>query len=197
ELLARITAAEAGPAVPLGREAPPRYTRIAVTGRLDHAREALLGLEVRGTTLGAYILTPLMPAQGGPPLLVLRGWVPLERSQPIARPEGEVTVTGYVRPGEVRGGLAATDDAAGRRFYTFDPPVIAAALGLSGVEPFGLVLLAAPDAPANALPVAARAIPRPTNSHLGYAITWYGLAAALVGVFAAYARRVLKETPPP
>jgi surfeit locus 1 family protein len=36
-------------------------------------------------------------------------------------------------------------------------------------------------------------MPRPSNNHLGYAITWYGLAAALVGVFAVWARRRLKD----
>jgi surfeit locus 1 family protein len=36
-------------------------------------------------------------------------------------------------------------------------------------------------------------MPRPANNHLGYAITWYGLAAALAGVFAVWARRRLKD----
>jgi cytochrome oxidase assembly protein ShyY1 len=32
-----------------------------------------------------------------------------------------------------------------------------------------------------------------TNNHLQYAITWYGLAAALLAVFAAFVWRRLKE----
>jgi surfeit locus 1 family protein len=43
------------------------------------------------------------------------------------------------------------------------------------------------------LPDPARTLPRPTNSHLGYAITWYGLALSLLGVFAVWARRRLKD----
>lgn len=35
--------------------------------------------------------------------------------------------------------------------------------------------------------------PRLTNNHLGYAITWYGLAAALIGVYVALLRRRLKS----
>lgn len=193
-LLARIDAAEAGPALPLGAATPARYAKVAATGRFDHAREALLGLEVRGTVLGAHLLTPLLAEDGGPALLVDRGWVPLERGQPVARPEGVVSVTGYVRPGDEPGRFAARDDPAGRRFYSFVPAAIGRALDLPAVAPFGLVALAAPDSPADALPVAARTIPRPTNPHLGYAITWYGLAAALVGVFAAFAWRRLQET---
>jgi surfeit locus 1 family protein len=35
-------------------------------------------------------------------------------------------------------------------------------------------------------PDPARALPRPTNNHLGYVITWYGLALSLVGVVIAF-----------
>lgn len=196
DLLARIAAAEAAPPVPLGADVPQGYAKVVATGRFDHGREALLGLEVRGTVLGAHLLTPLL-RDGAPALLVDRGWVPLERSLPVARPEGEVAVAGYVRAGETAGSFAATDDVAGRRFYTFDPGAIGRALGLPEVAPFGLVALAPPGTPAATLPAAARSLPRPTNSHLGYAITWYGLAAALVGVFLVFARRRLQERPAP
>jgi surfeit locus 1 family protein len=40
---------------------------------------------------------------------------------------------------------------------------------------------------AGSLPEPAQTLPRPRNNHLGYAITWYGLAASLVGVFLAFA----------
>jgi surfeit locus 1 family protein len=43
------------------------------------------------------------------------------------------------------------------------------------------------------LPQPAQTLPRPTNNHLGYVITWYGLAVALVGVFLVWLRRRLKE----
>lgn len=190
-LLAEIAAAEALPARPLDAGAqPPAWMRVAATGRFDHGREALLGLEVRGPILGARLLAPLL-RDGAPPLLVDRGWVPIDRSGTIARPEGSVTVEGYVRPRERQNPFSANDDTAGRRFYTFDPPAIGAALGLPGVEPFGLVALGAGPG----LPDPARALPRPTNSHLGYVITWYGLALSLLGVFIAWMRRRLKDQP--
>ena len=187
DMLATIAASETGPPAPLGT-VPRPYTKVAATGRLDHGREALLGVEVRGTTLGAHLLTPLL-RDGAPPVLVDRGWVPLERSQGIARPDGEVTVTGYIRPGDERDWNSPADDAPGRRFYILDTAAIGRALDLPEPAPFGLVALAAPGTPATALPAAARSLPRPDNPHLGYAITWYGLAAALVGVVAAFMRR--------
>src|SRR4051812_9519522 len=196
ELLARIAAAEAGPPVPLGPGRPPDYTKVIATGRLDHAREALLGIELRGTTLGAHLLTPLL-REDAPPLLVDRGWVPLERSTPVQRPAGEVAITGYIRPADTRDWNSPRDDPAGRRFYLFDPAVISAALDLPAPAPFGLVALAPPGAAPTTLPAAARSLPRPNNPHLGYAITWYGLAAALVGVLAALLLRRPAAVPAP
>jgi surfeit locus 1 family protein len=198
ELLARIDAAEAAPPVPLGAAPPAPYAKLVVAGRFRHDREALLGIEMRGGAMGARLLTPLERGGGRPALLVDRGWVPiaqrgggglLQDDGRIARPEGEVPVVGYVRPPQPRGWVSATDDPARRRFFTFDPAAIGAALGLGAVEPFGLVALAGADGAAGALPAPATATPRPTNPHLGYAVTWYGLAFALVAVFVAWARR--------
>ena len=62
------------------------------------------------------------------------------------------------------------------------------ALGLPGTAPYAMVLLG----PAGSLPEPAQTLPRPRNNHLGYAITWYGLALSLIGVFAAFAWRLRK-----
>ena len=192
DLLARIEASERAPPAPLGAAAEP-YSKVVATGRFDHAREALLGVEVRGATLGAHLLTPLLRAGGHPPLLVDRGWVPLERDRPLDRPEGEVAVTGFVREAGRRDWLSPTDDAPGRRFYVFDPKAIGAALRLPAAPaPFGLVALVPADAK-RSLPEAARAMPRPDNRHLGYAITWYGLAVSLVAVLVAFARQRMRD----
>ncbi len=192
DLLARIEASERAPPAPLGAAAEP-FAKVVATGRFDHAREALLGVEVRGATLGAHLLTPLLRAGGHPPLLVDRGWVPLERNRPLDRPEGEVAVTGFVREGDRRDWNSPADDAPRRRFYVFDPEAIGAALGLPvAPAPFGIVALAPADA-APSLPVPARSLPRPDNRHLGYVITWYGLAVSLVAVFVAFARQRMKD----
>lgn len=191
DLLARFDAMEAAPAIPIPA-VPDAYTKVAATGRLDHGRQALVGLELHGNTLGAHLVTPLL-RDGAPPILVDRGWVPTERSAPIAQPEGEVTVTGWVRPPETAGWFSAADDIPARRFYTYDPAVIGGALGLPAVAPFTLVALA-DGAEGTYLPRPARTLPRPANNHLGYAVTWYGLAAGLLGVYLVWLRRRLKES---
>ena len=189
-LLARFDAVEAAPAVPV-TAAPAPYAKVAATGRFDHGREALVGIELRGDTLGAHLVTPLI-RDDAPAILVDRGWVPFERRTAVAHPEGEVTITGWVRPREAAGWFSPADDAPGRRFYSYDPTTIGAALGLTSVVPWTLIALAdGPDTAA--LPRPARGLPRPNNNHLGYAITWFGLAAGLVGVYLVWLRRRLKE----
>jgi len=188
DLLAQIAAAEAGPPMPL-TASPQPFTKVRATGRFRHDLEATLGVEVRDNVLGTRLITPL-EIQGLPTTLVNRGWVPLERRDlAISRPEGEVGVTGYILPAQERDTFAATDDTAGRRFYTTDPAAIGAALGLPSVAPDMLVALAEPGQRGDALPQPAQTLPRPRNNHLGYVITWYGLAASLVGVLFAWAIR--------
>jgi surfeit locus 1 family protein len=181
-LLERLATAEAGPATPL-RDPPEPWTKVQATGRLDHGREALLELEARGGILGSRLIVPLL-REDGPPVLLDRGWVPIERRPAIARPEGEVRIEAFVRTADRAGWFSASDDVAQRRFYTFDPAAIGAALGLPEVAPYGLVALGPPG-----IPDPARNLPRPPNNHLGYVLTWWGLAAALVAVVALRLRR--------
>ncbi len=189
-VLAQLASAAQAEPVPLDTALPQPWTKVRVSGQFDHDHEALFGAEVRNGRMGAQLVTPLL-RPGQPPLLVLRGWVPLERGQPVARPAGEASLVGYVRQGEEAAWVAARDNPASRLFYTFNPAVIASGLGLPAPLPFGLVVLG--EAAGGPLPEAASSLPRPENPHLGYALTWYGLALTLVGVAGAFTRRRWKE----
>lgn len=186
-LLAEIDRAEAAPPAPLGRDPLP-FEKVEVRGRWRDDLRAFYGSEVRNTTagsaLGAQVITPLEPADG-PPVLVDRGWLPEHSPMPVTL--GEVTVVGYVRPAEHAGWFSPATDLAAKRFWALDPAVIGAALGLPQVAPFTIVALGA-----GGVPEPATALPRPPNDHLGYAITWFGLSACLIAVFAVYARRILR-----
>ncbi|HME20995.1 MAG TPA: SURF1 family protein [Acetobacteraceae bacterium] len=192
-VLAQVARAEAGPAMPLPAEPEP-YTKVQVTGHLRDDLSASYGAEVRdtpaGTQLGAYLIEPL-ERDDGDAILVNRGWVPDKRPRPIARPEGDVMLEGYVRPSDTPGLFSATDNPAARQFYTLDASAIGGALGLRQVAPF--ILVAMGPAPPERYPDPARHLPRPPNNHLSYAITWYGLAIALVVIFVLWARKVLNE----
>jgi surfeit locus 1 family protein len=193
-ILAEIDRAEAAAAIPLG-PSPSPFTKVAATGVLLPDETALYGADVRdiasGPEMGARMIEPLRESNGDI-LLVDRGWVPLSRKSPIEQPEGTIAVSGYVRSGDSHHWFSATDDVAGRHFYTLDPKAIGDAIGQPNVRPFVLVALA--DGPESSSPVTrfpepARHLPRPPNSHLSYAITWYGLAVALLAVFFVWARK--------
>jgi surfeit locus 1 family protein len=190
-ILAQIARAEAAPAKPLQANPEP-YTKVQVTGRLRNDLAASFGADVRdtpaGTVLGTQLIVPLV-RDNGETILVDRGWVPNLQSTIPAK--GDVTVEGYVHPGDTPGMFSATDSPATREFYTLDPSAIGAALGLHNVAPF--ILIAMGPTPPNGYPDPAKHLPRPPNNHLSYAITWYGLAAALVVIFIVWARKALTE----
>ena len=200
-LLAQIAHAEAGPPVPLAQLepagetpfTPSPYLKVSASGIFLPDETALYGAEVRdvvsGPAMGAQLIEPLREANGEL-VLVDRGWVPLSRTQPLDQPTGEVTVSGYVRPGDSPHWFSATDDPSARRFFTLDPKAIGTAIGLPQVQPFVLVVLATEArGGGDEWPAPAQHLPRPPNNHLSYAITWYGLAVALAVIFTIWARK--------
>lgn len=176
------------------------YRRVSATGRFRHDAEAYLyfvagdsrrpGEAGRVQGQGYLVITPLVTADGQI-VLVNRGFVPTDRRDPASRAAGQwpgtVTVTGLLRFAEPRGLFAAPDDAARRLFYTRDIAAMATALGLdrSLTAPF-LIDADGAEVPGG-LPQGGETRLVFPNRHLEYALTWYGLALTLVGVFIAFA----------
>ena len=185
-LVAQIDAAETAPPRPLGDGTPPLFTRVTAHGTLAGGPTALYGAEVHGNQLGAQLVERLDRA-GAPPLIVVLGWVPTGTAAPV-RVAGPADITGYVRLPEHPTWLSAPDDPQGRHFYTLDPAVIGPALGAADAAPFILVALGKPPIPYGR-PIPADTLPHPTNNHLQYALTWFGLAGALAGVFGVWVAR--------
>lgn len=192
QILAEVGRAEAFPPNPLTANPKP-LARVQVTGRLRPAPTALFGAEVRtlprGPEMGARLIA-ILDRGDLPPILIDRGWVPARLDRPIDVPDTEVAIDGFVHPGDTASLFSATDDIAGRRFYTLDPKVIAAALGVARAEPFVIVALG--PAPAGGWPDPAKHLPRPPNNHLIYALTWYGFAVTLIVIFIVWARKGLR-----
>lgn len=192
-ILAQLDQAERQPPQPLGPDPRP-WTKVAVSGELRNNLSALYGADVRdtrtGPTLGGDLIVPLI-RPGQPPILIDRGWVPGARGHQLDQPTGPITVIGYVHPADSAGLFSATDDVVGREFFTLDPAAIGRALGLAQVAPFTIVALGPMPAAGSSetWPIPAQHLPQPPNNHLSYAITWYGLAAALVVVFSLWVRK--------
>jgi len=195
ELLREIDQGEAAPALPLPvgprSSAPVPFTKVRASGLLRQDLQALYGVEVRSTlagpVMGAFVLNPL-ERPGADPVIVNRGWVPVDRAQPGS--PVDATIEGYVRAPERPGLFSLSDDPVARRFYSLDPAAIATSLGLPSTAPFTLVALG--DVPPGAYPEPAAAMPRPPNNHLSYAITWFSLSVILVVIFAVFVRQTLQ-----
>ncbi len=160
------------------------YRTVSLSGTFDHARERHFFATHQGQT-GYYIYTPLTLADGRI-LFVNRGFVPFEMKEPAKRPNGqvagEVTITGLSRAPLVAkpSSLLPDNDIAKNIFYWKN---LAAMASSADIPPDRLVhLFVDADTAPNpgGWPQGGVTLIDLPNNHLQYAITWYGLAAALV-----------------
>jgi len=172
------------------------FRRVRVTGTFLHVDEApVYGLAPggRGTPLqGYYLFVPLRLADGAV-VFVNRGFAPTELRDPATLPEsqpkGEVTVTGLVRAPERKNWFTPDNAPAQNRWFARDPQAMAAAQGLRRVAPFYVEADATPNP--GGWPRGGQTRLELANNHLQYALTWYGIALTLMGVFTAFAWRRL------
>jgi surfeit locus 1 family protein len=138
---------------------------------------------------GYWVFAPARRAGGGL-VTINRGFVPEGRQDPATRAGGElagpVELVGVMRWPEPHGFFAPSDDPARNLSFVRDPIAIAAAKGWGEVAPF-FIDLEAPQ-PSGGLPRAGALKVSLRNEHLQYAITWYGLAAVVIVMFAFWLR---------
>ena len=170
------------------------YRHVRVTGRFDHAAEVQVFTDLpdpkgKAGGLGYWVVTPLRRDDGSV-ILINRGFVPQDRRDPGSRSEGQVegpvTVAGLARWSEGRNAFTPDDNPQKGDWFTRDVRAIAAARNLTQVAPFFI------DAEASApggLPQGGETRLVFPNRHLEYALTWYGLAIALAGVYLVFAWR--------
>lgn len=170
------------------------YVAVTLSGTFLHQGERYFFTTWDGQT-GYSVYTPLRLADGHF-VFVNRGFVPYEMKDPAKRVAGEVpgeiTLTGLARnPLNGKPSMMVPDnDLAKNIFYWKDRDAMAATAGL----PAGAVVLpffvdAGKAANPGGLPVGGTTMVDLPNNHLQYALTWYGLAAALVGVVAVWLRK--------
>jgi len=174
------------------------YTPVTVTGTFLHQGERHFFSTWEGAS-GFDVVTPLQ-LDDGRFVLVNRGFVPYDLKDAAKRTQGQVagkvTVTGLARnPLLAKPSMMLPDnDVQKNIFYWKDRDAMASSAGLpagAALVPFFVDANAAPNP--GGLPVGGVTIIDLPNSHLQYAFTWYGLAAALAAVLIIRLRRPAKE----
>ena len=190
DLMARIEAARTAPPVSLDEalaRPDPEFARVTLVCRgLDRAP----WIELRTLMDGEPGVRLISLCSDETPILVDRGFVAETIS---ARPPSDggnmpVAVRGVLRRGEAAN--AFTPPAEDRRVYVRDLSAMAGRLGGGRTD---LMLVAETSSNPEWRALAPSALPAGlTNNHLGYALTWFGLALALVGVYGAVVYRRIK-----
>ncbi len=193
DLLARIDALKTAPARPVGDAlaglaagADEGYVRVAASCP-DIERTPVLRLYGVVNGQAGYRMIAACPLKAGPyrGLLVDRGFVTGTEAppQPAPGPRLDQPVIGVLRTGGERTIVTPKNQPGQNLWYWRDLPAMARALGANRPAPMFLALES--PAPKGPGPVPAALPTNIPNNHLGYAITWFGLAAALAGVYLA------------
>jgi surfeit locus 1 family protein len=190
-VLARIAALQAAPARPLANV-------LKAGGDLDFVRVSfdcpdleqrpLLRLFAVGDAGPGYRLITACPASGGgySSILVDRGFATFDQTPAAMKPGRAVlpeAIVGVLRKGDRPTFVTPKNRVSQNLWYSRD--VAAMAAQLHAANPAPVYLMVEQPAPQSGLPVPAPVPPNIPNRHLEYALTWFGLAAALIGVYAA------------
>ena len=195
-----------GVSVPAGET----YRTVTATGHYDQAHEFVVRhrTDAAGDSIGFYVITPLVTADGKA-VLVNRGWVQpgnnsgAEYPTVPGAPGGTVTVSGRLRPDETSAatGIRDVQGLPARQYMLIDSaeqakrlpePVLAGYLELTGTSPAppaadSAELVPGPNASSNSQAVVGKGV------HLPYAIQWWLFAAMIPIGWWVLLRRDLRD----
>ena len=166
------------------------YGRVKLAGTFLHDKEFHLAARSLKNSVGVQVVTPLRTGDGKT-VLVDRGFVPSEKKEPPRRTEGQISgtvaLTGIVRRSQVQRQFAP-DNAPDRNvWFHVDVPLMRSLAGGAPDPVLDRFFLDADATPnPGGLPVGGQTRLDIPNDHLQYAITWFLIALALVGVYLAY-----------
>lgn len=144
---------------------------------------------------GYWVFTPAR-APGGL-VMVNRGFIPgadrPKEGGAARRVSGVVNIVGVMRWPEATGTLSPKADVERNVWFVRDHLSIAATKSIGAVAPFYIEQES--PMPPGGLPRPGRLTVNLSNYHLGYALTWFGLAGVLLVVFFVWAKGDGRKTP--
>ena len=166
------------------------YMTVRAAGQIDQAHTLAKITSFNGKP-GWQIIAPFISNDG---IFVLVDTGPAADKIVVVQPQSNQTINGLVRLHKKgRGSFDNDNDEANNNWYWWDLPAMwAAAQAPQNAQIARFVLQ-------QTLPATAAARGHPaqvelSNNHLGYAITWFGLAAALLAVAGFFSLSLVKKT---
>lgn len=182
---------------------PCEYQPVAIRGTFDHSRErhiftAAPQVPGLGSGRGFWVFTPLLLDGSGKTVFVNRGFVPEDRKEPAKRVLGQtsqsVEVAGLYRSAQERATFDGQNDPATNIWYVRSPNELWPPQPEGPINEMWAYIDQTGPVPAGGWPLPLAGKVELSNRHLEYAITWYGLAVTLAGVFGTYAWGRLKPS---
>lgn len=171
------------------------YRVVEASGTFDHTEEVHIFTQVvsdkaKYKGIGFWVISPFHLDSGGV-VLVNRGFVPEKfkqrRTRLLTQTSGTQSIIGVIKTSQGTNYFTPETDYKRNIWFTRDVGVIAKHLELKNAAPFSIALI--PDTGAGPLPQPRAVKITLSNNHLGYAITWFGLALTLIGVFTVFSYR--------
>ncbi len=166
------------------------YGKAKISGTFLHDKEFHLAARSMKNAVGIQVVTPVR-TDDGRVVLYDRGWVPSEKKDPASRAAGQATgkvdLIGVVRRAQVQRQFAPDNAPDKNVWFHVDVPLMRRMAGGTPDPKLDTFFLEADAAPnPGGLPIGGQTRLEIPNDHLQYAITWFGIALALIGVYLAF-----------
>ena len=172
----------------VGSSKDNQFRRLSLSGTFLHDDEVyLVGRTYEGNA-GFHVVTPLRQKDDSI-IFINRGWVSEDYRLPAQRPfsltTGEVQIDGIIRLPQQQGYFVPDNEPERGFWFTLKPDEIARFRDYSSVETdYYVDQVRTSDV--ITLPISAEVRVDVRNAHLNYALTWFGVALSLIGVYIAY-----------
>lgn len=161
------------------------YRRFSLDGTASSADPVrVYGTNLQGKA-GYHLYKPVV-RDFGRAVIVNFGWVPYELDSLPPLPTGPISIRGVLMTNAVAGSFTPENDAENGNWYLADVHEIAAHYGLNSKDYYHFRLFADHSGEPRALPKGSQVRINIPNNHLEYMLTWFGIAAGLIGVYVAF-----------
>lgn len=160
------------------------YRRVYFSGSRAAEPVKVFGINITGKA-GYFLYAPVVRDHG---LAVMTnfGWVPMDQQELPLLPKGGIQVSGVLMANPAPGTMTPENKPEKGEWYLADVHELAQYFGLRTKEYYHFRVFADHNGVAGELPLGGQVRVDIPNDHLEYALTWYGLALSMLGIYIAF-----------